>query len=182
MVVGTNSRGSTDKTKVCESCGTVGNSDPLPHSVGTGRLHVGYQQNRRSGRAAKPIILVGDQYVCVWWVGGVELWWDQKSPSSKCFQAVVFVCLLIQSAKGEFTSKIFLMSERDTTDHSCCFTVPWEVCQGWIGRKGVVAKGMQDWRQRKSVGGKWEMSMNHKVGELTSSSSCKTNKNKYDFN
>lgn len=56
MVVGTNSRGSGGKKKVCESCGTVGNSDPLPHSAGTGGLHVGYQQNRRRGRAAKPII------------------------------------------------------------------------------------------------------------------------------
>lgn len=55
-VVGTNSRGSGGKTKVCESCGTVGNSDPLPHSAGTGGLHVGYQQNRRRRRAAKPII------------------------------------------------------------------------------------------------------------------------------
>lgn len=44
------------KKKVCETCRTVGNSDPLPHSAGTGGLHVGYQQNRRRGRAAKPII------------------------------------------------------------------------------------------------------------------------------
>lgn len=40
MVVGTNSRGSADKTQVCESCGTVGNGDSLPYS---GSLHVGYQ-------------------------------------------------------------------------------------------------------------------------------------------
>lgn len=42
--------------KVCKCCGTVGNSDPLPHSAGTGGLHVGNQPNRRRGRAAKPII------------------------------------------------------------------------------------------------------------------------------
>lgn len=41
------------------------NGDPLPHSAGTGGLHVGYQPNRGRGRAAKPIIWAGDQYMCV---------------------------------------------------------------------------------------------------------------------
>lgn len=58
-----NSRDSGSKRNVYESCGTVGTSDPLPHSAGTGDLHVGYQQNRRGGRDAKPIIWV--QYMCV---------------------------------------------------------------------------------------------------------------------
>lgn len=73
MAVGTNSGGSGAKKKVCESCGTVGNSDPLPHSAGTEGLHVGYQQNRRRGKA-KPIIWVWDQYVCVSVFGGQEVW------------------------------------------------------------------------------------------------------------
>lgn len=45
--------------KVCEQRGTVTKSDsflPLPHSAGTGGLHVGYQQNRRRGKAAKAIL------------------------------------------------------------------------------------------------------------------------------
>lgn len=71
---GTDSRGSGGKKKVCESCGTVGNSDPQPHSAGTGGLHVGYQQNRRRGRDAKAIIWVWDQYVCVSVFGGWEVW------------------------------------------------------------------------------------------------------------
>lgn len=47
-----------------KSVNLVGNSDPLPHSAGTAALHVGYRQNRRRARAAKPIISVGNMYAC----------------------------------------------------------------------------------------------------------------------
>lgn len=51
---GTNSKGSGCKRQACEPCGTVGNSDPLPHSAGTPTAHVGYQQNRGGNEMPSP--------------------------------------------------------------------------------------------------------------------------------
>lgn len=75
-----------------KSVNLVGNSDPPPHSASTAALHVGYQQNRRRARAAKPIIWVGNMYVCecLWWVGCMEFLRDRKSPSP-CFKSGNFV-------------------------------------------------------------------------------------------
>lgn len=102
-----------DQEKVCDSWGTVGNSDPLQHSAGAEILHVGYQQNSRRGRVAKPIIW--DQYVCA----SVFGWWEvqsQNSSSLKCFPPAD------EKKKSKIKSVFFFVSafytKTDEVNHS----------------------------------------------------------------